>query len=109
MRKIKVDGAFEAPSYSNKKNIKNLLLVLVSITLFLSMLYFLDNFSPVFKYGHQKISEEEIEAGAIFYTGVKKVRDAETFIRSSFDYSPFKKQEKNNIDQKKDILNKSKI
>lgn len=85
-----MDGAFKAPSYSNNKNLKDLLLVLVGITFFLSMLYFLDNFSPFFKYGHQKISEEEIEAGEIFYTGVKKVRDAETFIRSSIDYSPLK-------------------
>ncbi len=90
-RSIQKDGAVNAPSSNlSISRFKELMIVFAGTAIFLSLLYFADNVSPLFKYGHSRIAEEEIEAGAIFYTGVSKVTEAERFIRSSTDYSPLK-------------------
>ncbi|MFQ3574137.1 MAG: hypothetical protein SNJ53_05840 [Thermodesulfovibrionales bacterium] len=86
----KGDRADNALPPSSKTRLKDLFLVFAGTAVFLLMLYAADNISPLFKYGHSKIAEEEIEAGAIFYTGVAKVTEAERFIRSSTNYSPLK-------------------
>jgi hypothetical protein len=84
------DGVANAPSNSSNERFKELLIVFTGTAIFLSLLYLADTLSPLFRYGHTKIAEEEIEAGAIFYTGVSKVSEAERVIRSSTDYSPLK-------------------
>lgn len=95
-----IDGAVDAPSSSTLRKLKEILIVLTGAALFLITLYLADNISPLFQYGHSKIAEEEIEAGAIFYTGVSKVTDAERFIRSSTDYGPLKGMTYNNTEKK---------
>lgn len=85
----KRDGASDAPSLF-KSRFRYTIIVLFGTFIFLIFLYLADRVLPVFEYGHSKIAEEGIEAGAIFYTGVTKVNDAERFVRSSTTYSPLK-------------------
>lgn len=40
------------------------------------------------KHSHNLIIEEGIEAGAFFYPDVKKVGEAESYLRDSRDYAP---------------------